>query len=173
MTDNNPYTAPKSNLSSQNRSKRDNSSPFQSKGRFSRYSFLAWNFIVNMILLLVVTAVITIFVSLKMIRKDFQMNDDLILGLFTMLALLVFFIFNIIFLIRRLHDIDLQGWWALLIFIPIVNIVFGLFVLIKKGTEESNRFAPIRTTPRWEKVVGIISLVLLVLYCALILIGTV
>jgi uncharacterized membrane protein YhaH (DUF805 family) len=70
---------------------------------------------------------------------------------------------TIIFFIRRLHDIDLSGWWALLMLVPLVNFVFGLYALIKPGTAGVNRFGPPRETRGWEQVVGIIGVVLMVL----------
>lgn len=41
--------------------------------------------------------------------------------------------------VRRLHDTDRSGWWILLGFIPLANIVL-LVWLASKGTEGSNQF---------------------------------
>jgi hypothetical protein len=68
----------------------------------------------------------------------------------------------IIFAVRRCHDIDISGWWNLLIAVPLVNIAYGLFLVLKPGTEGANRFGPPRTMPGWEKVVGIIGAVIMV-----------
>jgi uncharacterized membrane protein YhaH (DUF805 family) len=44
--------------------------------------------------------------------------------------------------IRRLHDIDRSGWWALLIFLPILGW-FALFVFAcLDGTRGANRYGP-------------------------------
>jgi uncharacterized membrane protein YhaH (DUF805 family) len=52
------------------------------------------------------------------------------------------FIPSIAVWIRRLHDIDRSGWWALLIFLPILGW-FTLFVFAcLDGTRGSNRFGP-------------------------------
>jgi uncharacterized membrane protein YhaH (DUF805 family) len=40
--------------------------------------------------------------------------------------------------IRRVHDFDLRGWWALLALIPLVTLVF-LFI---PGSKGNNRFGP-------------------------------
>jgi uncharacterized membrane protein YhaH (DUF805 family) len=85
-------------------------------------------------------------------------------GVVILAILFISLIFTIIFFIRRLHDINMRGWWAFLFIIPIVNLAFGLFVLIKRGTEGPNSFGPTRTTPTWEKVFGIIALIIIVLY---------
>ena len=42
--------------------------------------------------------------------------------------------------IRRLHDLDLSGWWYLLSFLLFINIFFGIYLLFFKGTAGDNRF---------------------------------
>jgi uncharacterized membrane protein YhaH (DUF805 family) len=60
---------------------------------------------------------------------------------------LVTFLPSLAMMVRRLHDIDRTGWWALLLF-----TVIGIFVLIywecQKGTSGSNRFGPDPFTAR-------------------------
>jgi len=43
-------------------------------------------------------------------------------------------------MIRRLHDLDKGGMWALLNFIPVVNIIFFIYLLCVKGTDGYNQF---------------------------------
>ncbi|MCY4541709.1 MAG: DUF805 domain-containing protein [Rhodobacteraceae bacterium] len=51
--------------------------------------------------------------------------------------------------VRRLHDINLSGWWALLNLLPFVGYISVLIVCTVPGTEDANRFGnPVRgTTP--------------------------
>jgi uncharacterized membrane protein YhaH (DUF805 family) len=49
---------------------------------------------------------------------------------------------NVFQQIKRLHDLDLSGWFALLGCIPIVNLFFGLYVLFCPGTEGPNQYGP-------------------------------
>ena len=58
-------------------------------------------------------------------------------GIFSLAILLP----NIGVLIRRLHDTDRSGWWALLGLIPIANIALLVFMFIQ-GPVGSNRFGP-------------------------------
>lgn len=44
--------------------------------------------------------------------------------------------------VRRLHDCDTSGWWALLLLVPLVNIVFGFALWFIPGTRGPNRFGP-------------------------------
>ena len=60
---------------------------------------------------------------------------------------LMFLVVNIICLyslfvliIKRLHDLNNNGWWSILIFIPFVNIAFAIYLLFFRGTKEPNRF---------------------------------
>ncbi|MBO1583244.1 DUF805 domain-containing protein [Bacillus sp. XF8] len=42
---------------------------------------------------------------------------------------------------RRLHDIGKTGWWQLLAFIPICNIVLFVFYILE-SQEEDNKYGP-------------------------------
>lgn len=53
------------------------------------------------------------------------------------LAAVVWFIGLIV---RRLHDADHSGWWALLAFVPVVNFLLMLYLLVVPGTPGANRF---------------------------------
>lgn len=43
-------------------------------------------------------------------------------------------------IVRRLHDQDRTGWWALIMLIPIVGILVLLYFMLQNSTEGSNRF---------------------------------
>ena len=49
---------------------------------------------------------------------------------------------SIIFIIKRLHDLDWTGWLSLLTFVPLVNIIFGLVLLFAPGTAGPNKYGP-------------------------------
>ena len=44
--------------------------------------------------------------------------------------------------IRRAHDLGHSGWFLLLTFIPYIGIVFGLYLLFKRGDQGSNKYGP-------------------------------
>jgi Predicted membrane protein len=44
--------------------------------------------------------------------------------------------------IRRCHDLDKSGWLSLVLFIPYVNIIGGLYILFAKGTQGDNKYGP-------------------------------
>jgi predicted Zn-ribbon and HTH transcriptional regulator len=37
-----------------------------------------------------------------------------------------------------LHDVGLSGWWSLVVFVPLANIIFGLYALFAPGQEHDN-----------------------------------
>lgn len=43
-------------------------------------------------------------------------------------------------MIRRLHDLNMSGFFCLLNFVPLVNIGLGLYLFFKKGTEGDNDY---------------------------------
>ncbi len=44
--------------------------------------------------------------------------------------------------IRRLHDLNWSAWYVLLAIVPVANIVLGILMLFKKGTEGVNLYGP-------------------------------
>lgn len=63
--------------------------------------------------------------------------ENVVLGLQILFALSC-----LLLIIRRLHDIGRSGWWWLLIFIPFVNFIMGIYLMCKKGETGPNRFGP-------------------------------
>ncbi len=43
--------------------------------------------------------------------------------------------------IRRFHDLDRSGWHLLLAFVPLVNVIMILYLLLAPGKKEGNRWA--------------------------------
>ena len=42
--------------------------------------------------------------------------------------------------VKRLHDVDKSGWLVVLLLIPIVNFILGLYMLFADGTVGPNRY---------------------------------
>jgi uncharacterized membrane protein YhaH (DUF805 family) len=53
--------------------------------------------------------------------------------------------------IKRWHDLDMSGWWALLTFLPLLNLLVVVVVGLIPGTPGANRFGP---NPLNSKVVS-------------------
>lgn len=48
---------------------------------------------------------------------------------------------------RRMHDVGRSGWWSLVAFVPLVNILFGLYALFAPGQDQENEFGPPTSKP--------------------------
>ena len=99
------------------------------EGRMNRLPFLKYN-----VILILIFSMISFVLHLAFGIEGFMSNAvDVvvsILGFGCYLSLMI----------RRLHDLDKGGIWALLNFIPAVNIIFGIYLLCAKGTDGYNRF---------------------------------
>lgn len=58
---------------------------------------------------------------------------------------------------RRLHDLDIGGWFVLCMFVPFVNLYFGLIMLFKRGDEGGNEYGAKPSPNTWGvKVIAIV-----------------
>ncbi|AVR47057.1 hypothetical protein C7S20_18390 [Christiangramia fulva] len=65
--------------------------------------------------------------------------DDTAIGLSAMVMILCSILIFIQF-IKRLHDINLSGWFSLINFIPYIGALFGLIVLFIDSSRGSNKY---------------------------------
>lgn len=78
---------------------------------------------------------------------------------YVMIKSVIFPLIVFVMSIRRLHDLDLSGWWSLLVLIPLVP--FALVAI--PGKKESNRFGPVpASNPTGLKVAAVVLPCLLV-----------
>ncbi|NEX19002.1 DUF805 domain-containing protein [Thiorhodococcus mannitoliphagus] len=154
MNSGNPYQPPISDLRQPSTGKTDQSSVFSPSGRFARLSYIAWGTLLYMVLILIVAALAAAGLV------DTTATESPVLEIAISIPAAVV---GILFGIRRLHDINASGWWMLVSLVPIVNLGLALMLFLKAGTPDANRFAAPRPAPTWERVVGIIGVVLLVL----------
>lgn len=150
-----PYQPPHANLSQPASGETDQSSVFSPSGRFARLSYIAWGTVLY-VLMIVIVAVLA---AAGLIDATAEESP----GVLQIVVSIPAAIIGVLFGIRRLHDVNASGWWMLLSLVPIVNIGLMLVLFLKAGTPDANRFAPPRPAPTWERVVGIIGAVLLVL----------
>ena len=70
------------------------------------------------------------------------LNLDGVAGFFAGLAGLLLFLPALAAAIRRLHDTDKSGWWALISFVPYVGSLILVILMILPGTDGDNRYGP-------------------------------
>lgn len=144
--------------------------PLNPQGRFGRLSYLAWQTVIFLIMI-----PLNIYLSYEMFQigldESYRRTDFLALFLFVTLALFVVYS-SIIFAIRRLHDCNRSGWWALLLTLPYLNILTLLYLLLAPGHQQPNRYGPPHPTAIWEKIMAYIGLSLMLILSVLIFLVT-
>ena len=141
----NPYESPKSNTYAVS------SETYQPKllainGRIGRLRYLAYGIIVTLVSVVIIGIAAAILIPVFATSAGMSEATGI---LFVLVFYLPLLIFSIILMKRRLNDLDKSGWWQLLIFIPIVGIIFGLYILSWPGTKGSNNYGlqPTKNSP--------------------------
>jgi uncharacterized membrane protein YhaH (DUF805 family) len=72
------------------------------------------------------------------------MGLDATMGLpiFNLIAMLAILAPTICVIVRRLHDHDKSGWWYFITLVPIIGILYILYLFVTRRTEGENRFGP-------------------------------
>lgn len=173
---NDPYVAPTADL--QTDAAAIKSSIWSAKGRLGVLSYLAHSLILALLLTLIIGAAIfligTVFGGLETVAASAQnmdfANPAIIVSALVLIPLfLVGMYIGVCMLIKRLHDRGHSGWWALplivLSIIPLINLIAMIafiYVMFFPGHKHANRFGGQRTTKGWEKVLGILYVILIV-----------
>ncbi|WNY26812.1 DUF805 domain-containing protein [Methanolapillus ohkumae] len=63
-----------------------------------------------------------------------------IVGLFYIFVIITGLIIMLFSAIRRLHDLNMSGWWLLIRIIPIIGFVFDLLMFIIDGNTGPNKY---------------------------------
>lgn len=61
----------------------------------------------------------------------------------TLVLIIIGYLIVIIGSVRRLHDINLTGWYSILTLIPILGFIFSTILLFVPGNKESNKYGEI------------------------------
>lgn len=133
---NNPYSAPDAVLTGAPVDDETyEPAVFSLQGRIGRLRYLAYSFLLSLVLLLV-AGIITAIASV--IARD--------PGITLIVMMIAFYIpsFLLGFAMakRRLNDLDRTGWLSLLMLVPLVNAGLVLYLIFGAGTPTTNRFGP-------------------------------
>jgi uncharacterized membrane protein YhaH (DUF805 family) len=137
------------------------------QGRFGRLSYIAWHAVLWWATCCIGFGLL---VSLGLFNfATFSIESAAYLlptvnNVFSLLFFVLYTYFAFVITIRRLHDINLSGWWSLVGFVPILNLFFYLYLLLKKGHPTSNIYAPVRLTPLWEKLLAWLCILCVLLF---------
>lgn len=117
---------------------------FTTDGRLNRLRYLKY-----MIILAICGALAKFTMSCMATLFTGDPNGSLVMAITLMLAL-VAGAGNIMLIIRRLHDMDKSGYFALIIFIPFIGIIFSIYLFFAKGQVGWNKYGedPLKGQPR-------------------------
>lgn len=131
----NPYSTPEGELVT-NTDEYGSTAIFSSDIRIGRARYLARCMLTYVLFYFVILAV----GGLAAVTGS---NENLMAGL-TGIVVIVFAIvitvFFFIYAIQRLHDLNHSGWLSLLMLIPLVNAIFGLYLIFAPGIKGSNNY---------------------------------
>ncbi|WP_407306762.1 TMEM128 family protein [Acinetobacter sp.] len=123
-------------------------------GRFGRLSYLGWNMLMSFSILIII-GIIAAFFSPNLFNDPSTMTSSSITATVLIgIAYLGLLYFSFVFTIRRLHDRNHTGWLSLFMIVPLLNLIFILYLIFAKGDARNNQYGPRRTTKAWEKVLG-------------------
>ncbi len=89
---------------------------FDFKGRATRKQF--WMYVLFMFIIGIVLGILA------------KALGDTIGSVLSLVVGLAFLLPNLGIAVRRLHDTDRSGWWILLGFIPVINFIGGIVLLV-------------------------------------------
>lgn len=110
----------------------DKFNPFTFSGRIGRLQYFGFGVIWGIIL----------FFAFLVLGTGADANGNMGSGglLLSFLLMIVYAIATLSYGVRRLHDFDKSGWWYLLAFVPLANVVMGLILLLAPGTPGANQY---------------------------------
>ncbi len=153
-TNNNDYYAPPETMDDyyddDDYYEENDSTWYHLSGRIGRLRYLTYY--------MFATFLLGIIMGLSVVFVLFIGNDNILTNIFSIIVsifYLAYFIYVVfIYTIRRLNDLDKTGWLCLLMFIPIVNIIFYLYLMLVRGTEGVNDYG---NPPRPNKAIHYIG----------------
>lgn len=142
MSGTNPYQAPAADV----KQSVETYQPlfFSASGRIGRLRFLAYSLFAVVILIpfLALTAVV---------------GPDL--GVFVAILMYVVAVaWTVIVCKRRFNDMNRTGWFSILYFLPLLNLIMFIWLACAPGTQGDNRFgAPPSANPLSVKILGMLT----------------
>ncbi len=110
---------------------------FSATGRIGRLRYLAYGIGISMLLMVVMVPLVGLSAMLGGEGAG-SILSMVLLGIVYIAALVV----SVLFAKRRLNDLNRSGWWFLLMFVPIVNLLLTIYLIFFPGTEGNNNFGP-------------------------------
>lgn len=135
MAESNPYQTPRSAVSAPSAEYAE-IKLISFSGRLGRLRYIAYSFVLS-IILAVIMAALGWFIDGNAGAASTQGTVSYSISMLFAFATLVFFVG---WTVQRLHDFDASAWWALLMLVPLANVILAVLLWVKAGTPAANRF---------------------------------
>ena len=141
---------------------------FSASGRIGRMRYFVYGAIISLlfyaVLLVAVGVVAAVNGGFSQAGQQGGAMASLGLGYFALIIAAL--VFGIIFMVRRLNDINASGWLSLLLLVPLANLILILVMLFKRGSEGANNYgpAPEANSPRVKAVFAVMLVLWLVFF---------
>lgn len=145
----NPYQAPSANLEAARLEDYSEVKFFSTKGRLGRVRYLTFSMGYTLIFYLVIAVMFGILAATGM------MKNPVATTVVTVITYVLMIGFGLTLSIRRAHDFNKSGWWALLSLVPVAN----LFFLFVPGTDGENAYGKKTPPNRGGLVILVVGLV--------------
>lgn len=159
----NPYATPESDVRSHLNTEVHSTSIWGKKGRFSVLSYLGRSLLLSIVsTLLIGIAIVAVALLTGNGASPEEMfnpeNFNPLAFIPVAIVILASFWIGACQAIKRFHDLNLNGWWLLTVF-----ILIGIIILFIPSKGHPNRFGGWRPTRLWEKIMAILYLMFLAL----------
>jgi len=140
-----PYSVPQSNLiQGTPKDKYGKISIFSIQGRIGQLRYLLYMlmsiFCVGLVFIVAIPAQSLLQIIFFKLAITDAFTQDIIRSILFYAPLLLIFSSVIFNTIKRLHDINLTGWFLIFMFVPSINIAVGLLLIFIPGTPTHNNF---------------------------------
>lgn len=132
----NVYTAPGADLSMTTEDGTYAPKFFAVDGRIGRIRYLAYHWLTVLAFSLLM-GLFGAFATQKLGNRD-SVLPLVLLGLLYIPMLAA----GVIFAKRRFNDLNQSGWWSITLFVPIINLIAGIYLTFWPGTDGGNEFGP-------------------------------
>ncbi len=113
------------------------------RGRRNRLSLVcAWLFLNLAPFLLAALGAAFLAVAMEIFSPDLYDVFAKITGFTIGCVVCCTYVMMVFLWIQRIHDLGKSGWFALLLLVPVVNIVFLLYLLFAEGEHGPNAYGP-------------------------------
>ena len=141
--------------------------PLTPEGRFGRLSMIGWYGFLNLIAFF---SLIGLSLAVGIFNINTLALNEQFVGILTgasglaYLAIVILYIyFYCVIVVRRLHGLNQAGWLMLLLFIPVINLFFILYLILASGNPNANQYGAPRPAAVWEKILAWFMILLTVL----------